>query len=136
MALLTVISVQAQKNLDAAKVPAAAKAAFAKAHPNVTGKWEKEEGEYEVTFKEAEKEMSCVIDKAGTIKETETEIAPGELPAPVTAYIKKHYNGTKLKEAARIVKADGTTVYEAEIKGKDVLFDAAGNLVKTKKDKD
>lgn len=136
MAILAAVSVQAQKNLPASKVPSASKEAFAKAHPNVTGKWEKEEGDYEVTFREGGKDMSCVIDKAGKIKETETVIPLGALPAAVTAYIAKHYKGVKVKEAASIVKADGTTTYEVEIKGKDVLFDAAGNLVKTKKDND
>ena len=136
MAILAAVSVQARKNLPASKVPSASKEAFAKAHPNVTGKWEKEEGDYEVTFREGGKDMSCVIDKAGKIKETETVIPLGALPAAVTAYIAKHYKGVKVKEAASIVKADGTTTYEVEIKGKDVLFDAAGNLVKTKKDND
>jgi hypothetical protein len=136
MALLIAISVQAQKNLPTDKVPSASKEAFAKAHPSVSGKWEKEEGDYEVTFMEGGKKMSCVIDKSGAIKETETVIPASELPAPVTAYIEKYYKGAKVKEAATIVKADGTTVYEAEIKGKDVLFDAAGNLIKTKKDND
>ncbi len=136
IALLTAITVQAQKNLPPAKIPAAAKEAFAKAHPNITGKWEKEEGDYEVTFKEGGKDMSCVIDKTGAIKETETVVPASDLPAPVTAYIAKHYKGVKVKEAATIVRADGTTIYEAEIKGKDVLFDANGNLIKAKKDND
>lgn len=136
IAILAAVSVQAQKNLPASKVPSASKEAFAKAHPNVIGKWEKEEGDYEVTFREGGKDMSCVIDKAGKIKETETVIPLSALPAAVTAYIAKHYKGVKVKEAASIVKADGTTTYEVEIKGKDVLFDAAGNLVKTKKDND
>lgn len=130
------VVLHAQKNIAPSKVTAAAKEAFVKAHPNITGKWEKEGTDYEVTFKEGGKDMSCVIDKAGMIKETETVMPASELPAPVTAYIAKHYKGTKVKEAATIVKADGTTVYEAEIKGKDVMFDAQGNPVKTKKDND
>ena len=136
IALLSAISVQAQKDLPPAKVPAASKEAFAKAHPNVTGKWEKEEADYEVTFKEGGRDMSCVIDKSGSIKETETVIPASDLPAPVTAYIASHYKGVKVKEAAIIVKADGTTVYEAEISGKDLLFDKNGNLLTTKKDND
>ena len=134
--LLTVITVQAQKNISPDKVPAGTKNAFAKAHPNVIGKWEMEEGEYEVSFKEGGKAMSCVIDKNGMIKETETVIPVSELPAPVSDYIAKHYKGVIVKEAATIVKADGKTIYEAEINGKDVLFDADGKLLKTKKDND
>lgn len=130
------LSAGAQKNISASQVPAASKEAFAKAHPNVTGKWEKEGNDYEVTFKKQGKDMSCVIDKMGSIKETETDMPASELPAAVRAYINKHYKGAKVKEAATIVKADGTTMYEAEIRGKDVFFDAAGNLAKTKKDND
>jgi uncharacterized membrane protein YkoI len=136
MAIIGFTSLQAQKNIASSKVPAAAKDAFMKAHPNVTGKWEKEEGSYEVTFKESGKDMSCVVDKGGNILETETVVPLSDLPAPVTAYIAKHYKGVKVKEAAIIVKADGTTVYEAEIKGKDVIFDANGKVIKSKKDND
>ena len=39
----------AQK-LDASKVPAAVKAAFAKQYPGATAKWEKENGNYEVNL--------------------------------------------------------------------------------------
>lgn len=126
-------SVQAQKNMAASSVPTAAKDAFAKAHPNVTGKWEKEGGNYEVNFTNGGKTMSCVVTSKGSILETETDMAVSELPAPVTAYIAQHYKGVKVKEAATIVKADGTTVYEAEIKGKDVMFDANGKVVKAQK---
>ena len=136
MAILTAVSVQAQKKLPVSQVPSASKQAFFKAHPNVTGKWEKEEGDYEVSFREGGKDMSCVIDKAGNIKETETVIPVSALPAAVTASLANHYKGIKVREAARIVKADGTTTYEAEIKGKDVLFDANGNVLKTKNDND
>ncbi|HSB92326.1 MAG TPA: hypothetical protein VLC28_04375 [Flavitalea sp.] len=136
LALITVASIHAQNNLASSSVPAATKAAFAKAHPNVNGKWEKEDGNYEVSFKENGKDMSCIIDKNGSIQETETEIPVSELPSPVTGYIAKHYKGIKVKEAAMIVKADGSIVYEAEIKGEDVLVDAKGNLVNKKKDND
>src|SRR6476660_4131592 len=97
VALLSAVSVQAQKNLSSSKVPAASKEAFAKAHPNVAGTWEKEDGDYEVTFKEGGREKSCVIDKTGSIKETETVVPVSELPASVTAYIAKHYKGVKVK---------------------------------------
>ncbi len=136
LALIATLTLNAQKNIAASIVPAPTKAAFAKAHPNVAGKWEKEDGNYEVSFKESGKNMSCVIDKSGTIQETETDIAVSALPAPVTAYLAMHYKGIKVKEAASIVKKDGKTVYEAEVKGKDILFDAQGNLVTTKKDND
>lgn len=124
------MGLQAQKKHASVQAPAAAKEAFMKAHPNTTGSWEKEGSNYEVNFKEAGKTMSCVITAKGDILETETDIAVNELPAAVTNYIARHYKGLKVTEAASIVKADGSTVYEAEINGKDVLFDAAGNVIK------
>ena len=124
----------AQKKTTPVQAPVAANEAFMKAHPNVTGNWEKEGANYEVEFKEAGKTMSCVLTAKGDILETETDIAVSELPVAVNSYFAQHYKGAKVTEAAIIVKADGSTVYEAEIKGKDLLFDAAGNVIKSKKD--
>jgi uncharacterized protein (DUF2147 family) len=122
------------QKLNADKVPAAAKAAFSKAHPGITGTWEKEKGNYEIEFKDAGKKMSCVIDKSGNIIETETDIAVTELPATVLTYMKEHYKGAKIKEAARIVKGNGEINFEAEVNGKDVVFDANGKFIKEEKD--
>ena len=36
----------------------------------------------------------------------------------------------KISETAKITKADGTVVFEVEVKGKDLLFDAKGNIIK------
>lgn len=136
IAMIALTYVQAQKKMASVKVPAAAKAAFMKAYPNATGKWEKEDGNYEVTFQDGGKTMSCIISAAGDITETETEMTAAELPATVTTYIAQHYKGAKAKGAATIVKKDGTTLYEAVIKGKDVMFDSNGTIIQSKKEKD
>ena len=78
--------------------------------------------------------MSCVLSASGDILETETYIAVSELPAAVNLYIAQHYKAGKVTKAASIVKADGRALYEAEINGKDLLFDAAGNVIKSKKE--
>ncbi|MGB8194835.1 MAG: hypothetical protein WCF67_23070, partial [Chitinophagaceae bacterium] len=98
--------------------------------PRIKGTWEKEEGNYEVSFKESGKEMSCVIDGAGSIIETETTISVQELPQPAKDYIEQHYRNSKIKEAAKIVKANGETTYEAEINKKDVIFDSNGKFLR------
>lgn len=123
----------AQK-LDAANVPAAAKAAFAKTYPGAMAKWEKENGKYEVNFIQGGKTMSVLMDDKGTISETETDIKVSELPAAVVSYVKQHYKGQVIKEGAKITKADGTINYEAEVGGKDVIFDAVGKFLKEAKD--
>jgi len=122
------------QKLKESQVPAAAKAAFQKQYPNTKAGWEKEDANYEVNFRQNGKSMSSVIDKNGTILETETDISVSNLPQSAQAYIKEHYKGAKIKEAAKIVKASGEVNYEALINGKDVMFDRNGNFIKVAKD--
>jgi len=123
----------AQK-LKESKVPAAAIATFQKQYPNTKATWGKEDAVYEVNFKKDGKEMSAIIDEKGTIIETETMIAVSDLPAAILDYMNKHYKGMEVKEAAKIIKANGDINYEAEIKKKDIVFDANGNFLKEEKD--
>jgi len=113
----------------AANPPEAVVAAFRQKFPTAKDvDWEKEKnGDWEAEFElPGVHEMSASFSQAGNWLETETEIAISELPAPVRAALE----GRKVKEAARIEKADGSTVYEAEVKRKDLIFDASGNKLK------
>jgi hypothetical protein len=121
----------AQK-LDATKVPQAVKASFKKAHPNATATWEREDANYEANFNEGGKSMSCVIDKQGTILETESPITAAELPAVAKTYANEHYKGKKWKEVAKIVRSNGEVNYEVNVGSTDVLFDANGNHLRKK----
>ena len=123
----------AQK-INADKVPAAVKASVSKAHSGVSATWEKERGNYEANFKEGDKVMSCVIDKSGTILETETDVPISGLPQTVQSYVKDHYKGARIKEASKIIKSNGEEYYEADVNGKDVLFDKNGKFIKEVKD--
>ena len=115
----------------AQSIPGAAKTAFTKLHPQATVvKWDKEDGGYEASFKENGKTMSVVMDGQGKLKETETDIAVSELPASVRDYVARQMPGKKIKEAAIIVDASGTKKYEAEVGGKDLMFDMAGKPLK------
>ena len=134
--LFIAIGAYAQK-IDASKVPAAVKTSFAKQYPGATAKWEKEEGKFEAGFKLNGKEASAVFDANGTMEESEIEMKSSDLPAPVLAYVKEHYKGKSIKEAAKITKGDGTITYEAEVDGKDVIFDTTGKFIKeVKQDKE
>ncbi|MGG9963840.1 PepSY-like domain-containing protein [Ferruginibacter sp. SUN106] len=133
LAVTTCTVTNAQK-LDAAKVPAAVKAAFAKQYPGITCKWEKEDGQYEASFKQDGHSVSATYEATGSFTESETDIKVAELPANILAYVKAHYKGKTIKEGAKITKADGTINYEAEVNGKDVIFDAKGNFLKEMKD--
>ncbi len=108
----------------ASKVPQAVKTALAKAYPNATDvDWELEDGKYEAEIEmEGDKEMSVLFDASGALLETEVELAFSELPQAVQAALK----GKKVKETAKITDAKGVVTYEAEMKGKDLMFDAQG----------
>jgi hypothetical protein len=132
--VLPVFVVASAQKLDANKIPLATKQAFMQKYPGVDGKWEKEDGNYEVSFKKEGKPRSAVIDEKGAILETETDIEVSSLPAGIESYIKMHYKGAAIKEAAQIVKANGETIYEAEVNKIDLLFDANGKFIREAKD--
>ncbi len=134
-AVLLTSAAHAQK-VPAAQVPAAAVATFNKSFPTVKAvKWAKENGDYEAGFDLGKAEMSVVFTAAGVLKETETEMAVGQLPAPVKLALAANYKAYKITEAAKILTAaTGITTYEAEVsrggKHHDVLFNADGTEVK------
>ena len=133
LAVFVTTSACAQK-LDASKVPAAVKASCAKQYPGIAVTWEKEDGKYEASFKQNGNAISAMFEPNGTFTESEVDIKVAELPATVLAYVKEHYKGKTIKEGAKITKADGTVNYEAEVNGKDVIFDASGKFLKEMKD--
>jgi hypothetical protein len=127
------MSASAQK-LKEEDVPGIVKNAFTNQYPGAKAKWEKEDGNYEAGFKKDGKAMTVVYDPMGALKETEVAIKQSELPPAVLDYLNSNYKGKKIKETAKITKADGAINYEAEIDGKDIVFDSNGNLIKGSKD--
>lgn len=121
---------QKKENL---KVPAAVEKSFQKNHPNLKAKWEKEADKYEAGFKQNGTKTSELYTLTGALEETEVEIQIHQLPSPVSKYIAQQKLGN-IKEAAKITKADGSVLYEAEVKSGDALFDAKGNFIKIQKD--
>lgn len=136
--LLTMITavafVNAQK-VQQKDVPASVKKGFQKQFPTVKDvKWEKEKDNYEAAFKSKGTKTSVVINYSGNILETETEMNGNSLSAPIKGYLAENYPNQKIKEAAKITDAKGVITYEAEISGKDLIFDSKGNFLKEMKD--
>lgn len=128
--IFSINKANAQK-LKQADVPAEVKKTFAAHYPNVKeAKWEKEGANYEAGFNLNAVETSILINAKGSLIETETEIKPTELPKLVMDYVNQNFPDQKIKEASKIVDVKGNTTFEAEIKGKDYIFDSKGNLVK------
>ena len=130
MAITAIVFAANAQKLDASKVPAAVKTSFAKQYPGITAKWEKEAGKYEAGFDQNGHEMSALFEPTGAMTESEMEIKVSELPATVMQYITAHHKGVTVKEASKITKANGEVNYEAEVKGKDLIFDANGKFLK------
>lgn len=124
IAITITTGVFAQK-MSSEKVPVAVKAAFTREYAEATGvKWDKEKSDYEASFKMKGEDLSVLFSSEGKVIETEKGIAITELPTSVQTALK----GKKIKEAAIITK-NGKTYYEAEVGGKDHLFDAQGKAV-------
>ncbi len=112
-------------------VPAPVKKAFKKYYPAAKGvKWDKEKANYEASFDMNKMDHSILMDASGNMLETEEEIAVATLPAAIAAYVKKNYPGKKITEASQITNAGGELMYEAEIKGMDLLFNSQGEFIK------
>ena len=126
------ISVSAQK-VSESKVPGSVKAVFTKAYPATAGKWIREDGNYEVSFDKDSKKMTLVISPAGTLIQTECAIGVSELPKAAQDYLSTNYKGVKVPECAHILKPTGVVRYEAEVKGKDILFDSNGKFLSREK---
>jgi hypothetical protein len=126
------ISVSAQK-VSESKVPEAVKAVFTKGYPSMAVKWVKEDGNYEVSFDKDSKKMTLVIAPAGSLVQTEYTITKTELPKAAVDYLNANAKGVKIKEMAHILKPNGEVQYEAEVKGKDILFDKDGKFLSKEK---
>lgn len=124
------------------KVPQPVRNIFAKQHPKATAiKWELEDGkDYEAEFKDDGKERSSTYDAKGYWIETETSIAPSDLPDAVMKAIKSAHPEARLKEAELVEVPEGGPFYEVEVsQGKEeteLRYDAKGNLLRTESEKE
>lgn len=128
---LTATSLFAQHVPDG-KVPSAVKSALMAKYPNAKGvTWEKEKGNFEANWGGASKEDNSVLfTPEGSFVEMVVAMPVASLPSAISAYIKEHYATTKITEAGKITWPDGRSGYEAEVKGKDLVFDEKGNFIK------
>ena len=128
-----IISCFAQK-VNSSDVPAAVKSALQSKYPDSKNNvyWEKEHGNYEANWGGKSKEDNSVqFTPTGEFIESVKAIPVSELPKPVGDYVKTHYKGAKITEAGKVTDAHGKIFYEAEVKGKDIVFDEHGSFVKS-----
>ena len=129
-AILTTSSFGQKTSKD--NVPQSVQDALKKSFPTAqVEKWEKENQNFEAEFDFNKEEMSALFSPEGKLIETEVDIAIGDLPTPIVNYVSKNLSGKKIKEASKITNSAGNVSFEAEVGGKDYIFDSSGNLLKS-----
>jgi hypothetical protein len=131
MAFTVTVNAKAQ-DLKTKDVPQVVKTALTNKFPEATKvSWEKEKGNYEANWGgKSGEDNSASFTPAGAFVEIVKAIPVSNLPKAVGPYIATNYKGAKIKEAGIVTDAAGKTMYEAEIKGADLIFDEKGNFLK------
>ena len=113
-------------------VPTTVRTAFAKKYPDAKKvSWEKEKGNYEANWGgKSGEDSSVTFTPSANFVEIVVAIPVSQLPASVSPYVKEYYKGAKISEAGKVTDAAGRHMYEAEIKGKDLIFDENGVFIK------
>ncbi len=96
--------------------------------------WEKENGNYEANWGgKSGEDNSVQFTPQGSFVEIVKAIPVNDLPHNIITYVNEHYKGSKITEAGKVTDAAGKTSYEAEVKGRDIIFDENGNFLKAEK---
>ena len=128
--VLVLSTIAFAQKVKATKVPEIVTKSLMTKYPNAKNiKWDKEENNYEASFENNKTENSVLFNLNGKIIETEVEISTAQLPKSILSYLSKNYKDQKVKEAAKIISKKGIVTYEAEINGKDLIFDENGKLL-------
>ncbi len=104
---------------------------------SVSWEWDKEDQEWEASFKDRGQEIAVSYDQEGNWLETEKEIAQSDIPFFVRDLIEKRYPGFLLSEIEWIEtpQAEG---YEVQLSKNDssveLLIDKSGNILKEEKE--
>src|SRR5450755_566705 len=124
----TVTSIVVGQDLKSKDVPEAVKTAFAQKYPDTKKvSWEKEKGNFEANWGgKSGEDNSVVFTPSANFVEIVVAIPINQFPASVAPYVNKNYHGVKITEAGKVTNAAGKQMYEAEIKGKDLIFDEHG----------
>ncbi|SKC83992.1 PepSY-like domain-containing protein [Ohtaekwangia koreensis] len=125
------------QDIPEAQVPPAIVSSFKKEFANATDvKWEKKQDAYTVKFDIGAVDHKAWLDNAGKIVKHKTDIKESELPAAVTATLKKEYSNYKVSGVNKVQEGN-TITYEMDLKNDtekwETVFGGDGKVVKKKK---
>ena len=134
-AFTTVTFAQGKESIKRIKAPANVQTALQQKYPEAKNvAWEKEDGNYEANWGgKSGEDNSVQFSPSGNFIKIVKAISADRLPQNAVNYVKDHYKGTKITEAGKVTDANEKTFYEAEVHGRDVIFDIDGNFVKAEK---
>ncbi len=122
------------QDLKKADVPENVKSALLQKYPETAKakvSWENEKGNFEANWGgKSGEDNSAMFTPSANFLEIVKAISTSKLPASVLTYVKEHEHGAKIKEAAYVTDSKGIVTYEAEIKGKELIFDKQGKFLK------
>lgn len=121
-----------QQSRQEQNVPDVVQDAFKKMHPNPGDlEWVQESGIFEAKFKDGAMTGAVSFNLSGEVVETEEVIRKEQLPdlKGIEEFIKTNYPGAILGQCERIVDHNAKTVYEVQIKGKELVFNDAGKFL-------
>lgn len=135
--LLTALAVSLCCMYGCSQVPEVVKSKFAKMYPNSgNAKWEMEDGLYEGMFNENNLETAVIFSRDGNLIQTENEMDVNALPQSIKDHVASKLGGKKITSAAKIIRADGTMSFEAEVNKVDYVFDGNGKIIQQEEDED
>ncbi len=113
-------------------IPATVKSALKQKYPKAAKvTWEKEKGNYEANWGgKSGEDLSVQFTPRGEFIEQVQAIKVDGLLSTISTYVKQHYKGAKITKAGKVTDAKGNNYFEAEVKGKDLVFDKKGDFVK------
>ncbi|AZI27651.1 hypothetical protein EA772_20730 [Pedobacter sp. G11] len=121
------------QDIDQSKVPAAVKAAFAKAYPKATDvDWEMKGGNYEADFDLGKIDHKATYMGNGKVVSFEKDIPNAQLPAAIAKSIKAKYPKGRIDDVDWI-NTGGKISYKVDIEGTpdvNVWYGADGKFIK------
>lgn len=132
ISVITLCNIAQSQSIKPALVPAEVKTALLKTYPEAKkATWEKEKGNYEANWGgKSGEDMSVQFTPADKFVEQVKAITVSGLPVAVASFVKVLYPSARIFEAGKVTNAKGETLFEAEIKGRDLIFDQKGDFVK------
>jgi hypothetical protein len=136
VAIASMITVTAfAQDMSTANVPANVKAECLKKFPKSAQAkvaWEMEKGNYEANWGgKSGEDNAAMFSPAGVFLELVKAIPINQLPSAAIMYVKEHEKGATIKEAGLVTDPNGVVTYEAELKGKELIFDKNGAFMKS-----